>query len=60
MRLADRMAQPVFVGVVALVLLFVTLPSVVVVIVAFGDKSIMMFPPDAWSLRWFERALTYP
>ncbi|MCE2946187.1 MAG: ABC transporter permease [bacterium] len=60
MRLADRLARPVFVAIVALVLAFVTLPSLVVVVVAFGDKSIMMFPPDAWSLRWFERALTYP
>ncbi len=60
MRAIDRLAMPLFVAVVAATLVFVTLPSVVVVIVAFGEKSIMQFPPDAWSLRWFERAFTYP
>ena len=60
MTMADRIAKPAFIALVAVALAFVTLPSVVVVIVAFGEKSIMMFPPDAWSLRWFERALTYP
>jgi putative spermidine/putrescine transport system permease protein len=57
---ADRIAYIAFVLMVVLTLAFVAIPSIVVVIVAFGEKSIMMFPPDSWSLKWFERALTYP
>jgi putative spermidine/putrescine transport system permease protein len=44
---------------VAGTLLYVTLPSVVVLITAFSDKALLMFPPTGWSLRWFERALSY-
>lgn len=59
-RRKDRLTYAVFVTLVALTLAFVTIPSLVVIVVAFGEKSIMMFPPDSWSLKWFERALTYP
>src|SRR5471032_2927066 len=44
---------------IAVTLLYVTLPSVVVVITAFSDKALLMFPPTGFSLKWFERALTY-
>jgi putative spermidine/putrescine transport system permease protein len=57
---SDRVVYALFVALVALTLAFVAIPSIVVAIVAFGEKSIMMFPPDSWSLKWFERALTYP
>jgi putative spermidine/putrescine transport system permease protein len=59
-RLVDRLAYPAFVAFVVLALAFTAVPSLVVIVVAFGERSIMMFPPDSWSLRWFERALTYP
>ena len=29
-------------------------------IAAFNDKAILSFPPQAWSSRWFARALAYP
>ncbi|QCI67304.1 ABC transporter permease [Phreatobacter stygius] len=45
--------------VVALILAFVILPSFVVTIAAFNDKAILSFPPSGYSLRWFERALSY-
>lgn len=50
-----------FAGVVAVVLIlgFLLLPVVVVTIAAFNDRAILSFPPQAWSLRWFARALAY-
>jgi len=55
----DRFLDYILKTLVALTLIYVTLPSVVVVITAFGDKALMMFPPDAWSTRWFVRAIQY-
>jgi putative spermidine/putrescine transport system permease protein len=50
-----------FVGtlVVLLILGFLLLPAVVVTIAAFNDRAILSFPPQAWSMRWFARALAY-
>lgn len=45
--------------VVIIILIFLVLPAVVVTIAAFNDKAILSFPPQAWSWRWFARALTY-
>ena len=44
---------------VILILGFLILPVAVVTIAAFNDKAILSFPPQAWSLRWFARALAY-
>jgi putative spermidine/putrescine transport system permease protein len=38
---------------------FVLLPVVVVTMAAFNDRAILSFPPQAWSWRWFARALDY-
>lgn len=38
---------------------FILLPAFVVTVAAFNEKSILSFPPESLSLRWFERALTY-
>jgi putative spermidine/putrescine transport system permease protein len=46
--------------VVVLILMFLILPAAVVTIAAFNDKAILSFPPQAWSWRWFARALAYP
>src|SRR5579871_1497347 len=45
---------------VILILCFLILPAAVVAIAAFNDKAILSFPPQAWSWRWFGRALSYP
>src|SRR6202451_2823175 len=45
--------------VVILILGFLILPAVVVTIAAFNDKAILSFPPQAWSLRWFAKAIAY-
>lgn len=44
---------------VALILVFIMLPAIVVTITAFNDKAILVFPPQSYSWRWFERALSY-
>jgi putative spermidine/putrescine transport system permease protein len=44
---------------VLLVLGFLVLPAAVVTIAAFNDKAILSFPPQAWSLRWFAKAIAY-
>jgi putative spermidine/putrescine transport system permease protein len=38
---------------------FLLLPGVIVTIAAFDSRAILSFPPQGFSLRWFERALTY-
>ncbi|MBZ0334661.1 ABC transporter permease [Marinobacter sp. AL4B] len=44
---------------VALILVFVLLPTVVVTLSSFSSTSVLFFPPKGWSLRWFERAVNY-
>jgi putative spermidine/putrescine transport system permease protein len=46
-------------AVVIVLLGFILLPALVVAVVAFNDAALIAFPPKEWSLRWFERALTY-
>ncbi len=50
-----------FIGKLAVVLIlgFLVLPAVVVTIAAFNDKAILSFPPQAWSMRWFAKAIAY-
>jgi len=44
---------------VLLILGFLVLPAAVVTIAAFNDKAILSFPPQAWSWRWFAKAIAY-
>lgn len=46
--------------VVVALLAFMTLPSLIVVVVSFNSTAILSFPPAGLSLRWYENALTYP
>src|SRR5690242_2196371 len=58
---SDYQRLLVFCGyvVVLLILGFLVLPAAVVTIAAFNDKAILSFPPQAWSLRWFWKAIAY-
>jgi putative spermidine/putrescine transport system permease protein len=38
---------------------FLLLPALVVALAAFNDSALLSFPPRAWSLRWFARAVAY-
>ncbi|WP_323751509.1 ABC transporter permease [Marinobacter sp.] len=44
---------------VLLILMFVLLPTLVVTLSSFSSTSVLFFPPKGWSLRWFERAISY-
>jgi putative spermidine/putrescine transport system permease protein len=45
--------------VVTAILGFLLLPALVVTLAAFNDRAILSFPPEAWSLRWFVKAIAY-
>jgi putative spermidine/putrescine transport system permease protein len=45
---------------VVAMLLFMTLPTVVVLAVSFNPTAILSFPPSGFSLRWYENVITYP
>jgi putative spermidine/putrescine transport system permease protein len=47
------------IAVVAL-LAFMTLPTLVVIAVSFNPTAILSFPPNGFSLRWYDNVLTYP
>jgi putative spermidine/putrescine transport system permease protein len=42
---------------VALTLLFLVLPSLLVIPISFSSDRYMTFPPTGWSLRWYETYL---
>ena len=44
---------------VVAILGFLILPAIVVALAAFNDKALLSFPPQAWSLRWFAKAIAY-
>jgi putative spermidine/putrescine transport system permease protein len=46
--------------VVAGLLAFMTLPSVVVVVASVNPTEMLAFPPEGVSLRWYAHALSYP
>src|SRR6267143_1885614 len=53
-------ARATGVAVVVLLLAFLTVTSLVVIVVSFNPTAIMAVPPHGLSLRWYENALTYP
>jgi putative spermidine/putrescine transport system permease protein len=55
----DRALRILYGILIAMTLAYVTLPSLVVVVTAFSDKALLMFPPTGFSLKWFERAWNY-
>jgi putative spermidine/putrescine transport system permease protein len=45
---------------VVMAVAFMTFPTLVVVVASFNPTAILSFPPQGFSLRWYENALTYP
>src|SRR6266511_283069 len=39
---------------------FMSLPTIVVIVVSFNPTAILSFPPSGFSWRWYVNALTYP
>jgi len=50
---AERIWGRVLKTIVATAYVFMLAPIAVVVIAAFNDAELMVFPPTTWSLRWF-------
>ena len=48
------------VAVVVFDLVFLALPNVVIVIISFTAGNMVAFPPEGFSLRWYEALLTRP
>jgi len=44
---------------VSAILGFLLLPALVVTLAALNSRAILSFPPEAWSWRWFAKALAY-
>lgn len=61
MRRATRrlIGRTVWAVVLGLILIYMVVPSVVVILAAFNEKAILQFPPHTWSWRWFNKALNY-
>lgn len=51
---AGRAAKIAMVGFTALVLLYLVMPTFVIVPMSFSDKLYLSFPPPEWSFRWYE------
>lgn len=47
-------------GLSALLLLFLILPSVIVVVMSFNGNDALGFPPTSWSTRWYETFFSSP
>lgn len=43
-----------------LVVVFLTVPTLLIVPMGFSSSQILTFPPPGWSLQWYEKMLTDP
>lgn len=61
MRRATRRAlwTAVSAAVLGAILIYMVIPSMVVIMAAFNDKAILSFPPANPSWRWFVKAINY-
>ncbi len=59
-KLASRLRGGLFWAAVTAILAYMTLPALVVVMTSFSPSELLEFPPSGLSLRWYERALSYP
>ena len=57
---AAKLRVALFWGAVGLILLYMTIPALVVVMTSFSPSELLEFPPAGLSLRWYARALSYP
>lgn len=50
-----RLLRVVIAGSSALVLLYLILPTFVIVPLSFSSENFLSFPPPGWSLKWYQR-----
>ncbi|MGH7057317.1 MAG: ABC transporter permease [Acetobacteraceae bacterium] len=58
-RLLGRLRVGLFWSFVALILLYMTIPAIVVVVTSFSPTELIKFPPSGFSLRWYAHAFGY-
>lgn len=59
-RLAARLRSGLFWSVVVLILVFMTIPGIVVIATSLSPSELLEFPPHGISLKWYARAVSYP
>jgi len=50
-----RVVRIILIGFTALVLLYLIMPTFVIVPLSFSNKSYLSFPPPGWSFKWYTR-----
>ncbi|MGA7327748.1 MAG: ABC transporter permease [Rhodomicrobium sp.] len=58
-REQGMMQKILFWTLVSIILVFLTLPAVVVLMTSVNPTEILKFPPEGFSLRWYERVFAY-
>jgi len=59
-QLFDRLAIGAIVAVAILALALLVLPSVIVVLISFDTRAFISFPPQGFTLRWYEQVFAHP
>ncbi|MGH7086658.1 MAG: ABC transporter permease [Acetobacteraceae bacterium] len=59
-RLAARLRLGLFWSLIALILLYMTIPAIVVIVTSFSPTQLIRFPPSGFSLKWYVHAFGYP
>ncbi|MFA9431210.1 ABC transporter permease [Egicoccus sp. AB-alg2] len=57
---ARRLTRGALIGSALLTATFLLLPVMVIIPMSFSDSSMLQFPPQQWSLRWYENFFTSP
>jgi putative spermidine/putrescine transport system permease protein len=55
-----RRASWLFWALIAVLLVYMTLPAIVVIVTSFNPGEVLSFPPNGFSLRWYVKVFTYP
>ncbi|GGI07005.1 ABC transporter permease [Egicoccus halophilus] len=55
-----QLTRGALVTLAVLTAVFLLLPVVIIVPMSFSDATLLQFPPEAWSLRWYENFFATP
>ncbi|MDH3659956.1 MAG: ABC transporter permease [Alphaproteobacteria bacterium] len=55
-----RIGRIVLIGFTALVLLYLVMPTFVILPMSFSNKTYLSFPPPGWSLKWYQSLAERP
>lgn len=58
-RLGVKLGTGLFWAGIAVILLYMTIPAIVVVVTSFSPTELLTFPPSGFSLKWYARAFGY-